>query len=213
MQPRQLVRASREHCAFLYAPAGARDGVTLGAMPLRPRQGTEFPARCSIVALRPIGRIARFAPHLQVAVSATGRAPFRCLPPQLKSMPPRQLVRAPREHCAFLYAPAGARVRATLGGSVPRAIPASHASERRRIFVQGKELRRWRTGGTSSRKRRSPAQKDKPSTRGDCRSCSDPGRNLRFLHLPPFALCLRYFANTGRTARSRIPFIFAIAIP
>ena len=79
MQPRQLVRASREHCAFLYAPAGARDGVTLGALPLRPRQGTEFPARCSIVALRPIGRIARFAPHLQVAVSATGRAPFRCL--------------------------------------------------------------------------------------------------------------------------------------
>ena len=98
-------------------------------------------------------------------------------------------------------------------GAAPRARPAIHAAERRRIFVQGKELRRWRTGGTSSRKRRGPAQKDKPSTRGDCRSCSDPGRNLRFLHLPPFALCLRYFYRTGRTARSRIPFIFAIAIP
>ena len=65
---------------FFYAPAGAWVRATLGALPLRPRQGTEFPARCSIVALRPIGRIARFAPHLQVAVSATGRAPFRCLP-------------------------------------------------------------------------------------------------------------------------------------
>ena len=43
-------------------------------------RGGEISARCSIVALRPVGRIARFAPHLQVAVSATGRAPFRCLP-------------------------------------------------------------------------------------------------------------------------------------
>ena len=42
-------------------------------------RGGEISARCSIVALRPVGRIARFAPHLQVAVSATGRAPFRCL--------------------------------------------------------------------------------------------------------------------------------------
>ena len=72
--------ALRENCAFLYAPVGAWVRATLGALPLRPCQGTEFPARCSIVALRPIGRIARFAPHLQVAVSATGRAPFRCLP-------------------------------------------------------------------------------------------------------------------------------------
>ena len=46
----------------------------------RPRQEPEVFARCSIVALRPVGRIARFAPHLQVAVSAIGRAPFRCLP-------------------------------------------------------------------------------------------------------------------------------------
>ena len=67
------------------------------------------------------------------------------------------------------------------GDAAPRAIPASHAAERRRIFVQGKELRRRRTGGTSSRKRRSPAQKDKPSRRGDCRSCSDPGRELSSL--------------------------------
>ena len=56
----------------------------------KPRQEPEVPARCSIVALRPVGRIARFAPHLQVAVSATGRAPFRCLPvlTQIHAAPP-----------------------------------------------------------------------------------------------------------------------------
>ena len=86
----------------------------------------------------------------------------------------------------FFCAPASAWARATLGALPPRARPAIYATERRRILVQGKELRRWRTGGTSSRKRRSSAQKDKPSRRGDCRSCSDPGRNLRFLHLPAF---------------------------
>ena len=66
------------------------------------------------------------------------------------------------------------------GDAAPRAIPASHAAERRRIFVQGKELRRRRTGGTSSRKRRSPAQKDKPSSRRDCRDCSDPCQGTEF---------------------------------
>ena len=40
----------------------------------KPRQEPEVPARCSIVALRPVGLIARFAPHLRVAVSATGHA-------------------------------------------------------------------------------------------------------------------------------------------
>ena len=115
----------RERFCFFAAQGAARDrrrsaaffcGRVGGVRCLRDYwRGGEISARCSIVALRPVGRIARFAPHLQVAVSATGRAPFRCLPPQLKSMPPRQLVRAPREHCAFLYAPAGARARATLG--------------------------------------------------------------------------------------------------
>ena len=81
LQPCQLVRAPRKHCAILLCGHGPRGlGVTLGAPPLKPRQEPEVPARCSIVALLPVGRIARFAPHLQVAVSATGRAPFRCLP-------------------------------------------------------------------------------------------------------------------------------------
>ena len=39
------------------------------------------------------------------------------LPPSLRTMPPRQLVRASREHCAFLYALRAPR--ATLGGSAP----------------------------------------------------------------------------------------------
>ena len=47
--------------------------ATLGALPLIPHQGT---SRCSIVALRPIGLIACFAPRLRVAVPATGRAPL-----------------------------------------------------------------------------------------------------------------------------------------
>ena len=57
------------------------------------------------------------------------------------------------------------------------------------------------------------AKRQAEHARGIAGLALSPGRNLRFLHLPPFALCLRYFANTGRTARSRIPFIFAIAIP
>ena len=77
---------------FVFLPRRARRG-TGGGVPrffcgrvggvrcLRAHwRGGEVSARCSIVALRPVGRIARFAPHLQVAVSATGRAPFRCLP-------------------------------------------------------------------------------------------------------------------------------------
>ena len=77
MQPPLLVRASREHCALLLCAAAHGLWATLGALPLIPHQGT---SRCSIVALRPTGRIACFAPRLRVAVSATGRAPFRCLP-------------------------------------------------------------------------------------------------------------------------------------
>ena len=57
-------------CAY-----GVPKGETLGGLcpPKTPCQGT---LRCSIVALRPIGLIARFAPRLRVAVSATGRAPL-----------------------------------------------------------------------------------------------------------------------------------------
>ena len=58
---------------FLSRPRPRGLGATLGALPLKPRQGT---SRCSIVAFRPAGRIARFAPRLRVAVSATGRAPL-----------------------------------------------------------------------------------------------------------------------------------------
>ena len=92
-------------------------GRTLGGRcpPNTPWQEPEVPARCSIVALRPVGRIARFAPHLQVAVSATGRAPFRCLPVFTQIMQLRQLVRAAREHCAVLCAAAGRTGWETLG--------------------------------------------------------------------------------------------------
>ena len=79
----------RERFCFFAAQGAARDrrrsaaffcGRVGGVRCLRDYwRGGEISARCSIVALRPVGRIARFAPHLQVAVSATGRAPFRCL--------------------------------------------------------------------------------------------------------------------------------------
>ena len=56
-----------------YVRCGAGIRATLGALPLIPHQGT---SRCSIVALRPIGLIACFAPRLRVAVPAIGRAPL-----------------------------------------------------------------------------------------------------------------------------------------
>ena len=99
--------ALRANIARFFLRCGAWAWATLGALPLKPRQEPEVPARCSIFALRPAGLIARFAPHLRVAVSATGRAPLRCLPLPLRPMPPCQLVRAPREHCAVLSAATG----------------------------------------------------------------------------------------------------------
>ena len=81
----------------------------------KPRQEPEVPARCSIVALRPAGLIARFAPHLRVAVSATGRAPLRCLPVLAQNhatlLARPRYARTLRGYCA----PAGAGARVTLG--------------------------------------------------------------------------------------------------
>ena len=104
-------------------------GETLGGRcpPNTPWQEPEVPARCSIVALRPIGRIARFAPHLQVAVSATGRAPFRCLLVFNQShaaMPARpRYARTLRD--SFMR-PRAAWVRGTLG-----ALPRENHGDRR----------------------------------------------------------------------------------
>ena len=84
-------------------------------------------------------------------------------------MPPRQLVRALREHCALLLCAAAHGFGGYVRGRRPGEITASDAPERRSIFAQGQETRRRRTGGTSSRSRQRIAQKGKPSGHGGCR--------------------------------------------
>ena len=89
---------------------------------------------------------------------------------------------------------------ATSGGRRPGEITGIGATRRRSFFVQGKESKRRRTGGTSSRRRRGIARKGKPFWREDSRDFPDPGRNLRFLHLPLFS---QYHAAVS--ARPRVP--------
>ena len=136
-------------------------------------RGGEISARCSIVALRPVGRIARFAPHLQVAVSATGRAPFRCLPVFAQS---HAAMSARPRYARTLrdsFVCCGAWVRGTLG-ALPRENHGDRRDKAAQIFRarQGVKAKAYR--GTSSRRRRDIARKGKPFWREDPRDFPDP---------------------------------------
>ena len=182
---------------FVFLPRRARRG-TGGGVPrffcgrvggvrcLRAHwRGGEVSARCSIVALRPVGRIARFAPHLQVAVSATGRAPFRCLLVFTQS------------HAAELARPryartlrdsfvcCGAWVRGTLG-----ALPRENHGDRRDKAAQFFRARQgvkakayWRY--VEPQTTRHCAKRQAVLARSPPRF-SRPGREVRFLHLLVF---------------------------
>ncbi len=128
MRPCQLVRASREHCAHLCAATGRHGlGATLGGAALgKSRQpprplGLPFCAmRCRLrldvppVRLRldslPCAKMLRRSGASLAVISPPPRqepeVPETCWY-LLKTMQPCQLVRASREHCAFLYAATG----------------------------------------------------------------------------------------------------------
>ena len=182
---------------FVFLPRRARRG-TGGGVPrffcgrvggvrcLRAHwRGGEVSARCSIVALRPVGRIARFAPHLQVAVSATGRALFRCLPVFAQShaaMPARpRYARTLRDS----FVCCGAWVRGTLG-ALPRENHGDRRDKAAQIFrarqgVKAKAYWRYVEPQTT----RHCAKRQAVLARRPPRF-SRPGREVRFLHLLVF---------------------------
>ena len=148
-------------------------------------RGGEVSARCSIVALRPVGRIARFAPHLQVAVSATGRAPFRCLPVFAQS---HAAMSARPRYARTLrdsFVCCGAWVRGTLG-ALPRENHGDRRDKAALIFrarqgVKAKAYWRYVEPQTT----RHCAKRQAVLARRPPRF-SRPGREVRFLHLLVF---------------------------